>query len=225
MNEFFWLHIKKCGGQSFRDSFSPHYIQTNRSMNPKPFIALPRDQWNDTLNNYRIPLGEYDYKRMLFAKKFLYSEEEFEKLYKFTIVRNPYDRAVSLWKYLIKTEGFKEFDFKTRIKSRYSFSFFLDIIPIIWETKKSRSFATHTAPIWQDITDNEGNVLLDDIYELEKINDQLSKLSEKINQDISKFTHINKSSHFHYRKHYNKNTKKKVESLYYDDINNLNYTF
>ena len=225
MSDFFWLHIKKCGGQSFRDSFSPIYVQTNRSKNPKPFIALPRDQWNDNLNNYRIPLGEYDYKRMLFAKKFLYSKEEFQKLYKFTIVRNPYDRAVSLWKYLVNTRGFMELDFKSRIRSRYSFSYFLDIIPILWETKKPRSIATHTAPIWGDVTDNDGNLLVDDIYELEKINEQLAKLSEKINQDITKFNHINKSPHVHYRKYYNKETKKQVEYLYYDDINNLNYTF
>ncbi|MFB6258243.1 MAG: hypothetical protein ABEH38_06090, partial [Flavobacteriales bacterium] len=69
---FFWLHIKKSGGESFRETFTPPYVQTKRKRNFKPFIALPKAEWNDALNNYRLPLGEYDYKRMLFAKRFLY---------------------------------------------------------------------------------------------------------------------------------------------------------
>lgn len=73
---FLWLHIKKCGGTSMREALIPYYKETNRK-EALPFIALPKDEWNDALNNYRIPLGKYDFKRMLFAKRFLYSEEEF----------------------------------------------------------------------------------------------------------------------------------------------------
>ena len=41
---------------------------------------------------------------MQFAKKFLYSEEEFQAMYKFTVVRDPYERIFSAWKYLFRCE-------------------------------------------------------------------------------------------------------------------------
>src|SRR5690554_1220020 len=124
--QFLWLHLRKCGGQSFRKSFTPPYVQSDRE-DTMPFIALPREQWNDALNNHRIPLGEYDYKRMLFAQRFLYTAEEFENTYKFTIVRNPFDRTVSLWKYLMITqESYKLPSNKLRLKLKYSFKRFIE---------------------------------------------------------------------------------------------------
>ena len=51
---FFYLHIKKAAGQSMRNFLEDVYIQTDR-FDPKPFIALPKNQWNDNLNNFRIP--------------------------------------------------------------------------------------------------------------------------------------------------------------------------
>jgi hypothetical protein len=125
-DSIFWLHVKKAGGTSLRDVLSPFYVLADdRYTYPKPFIASPREQWNDILNNYRIPLGKYDYKRMLFAKKHLYTEEEFCRLYKFVVVRNPYDRAVSAWKY-IGRNNFLDLRFQ---KMKRSFSYFLDSLP------------------------------------------------------------------------------------------------
>jgi hypothetical protein len=101
LNDFFYLHIKKAGGQSIRAALSGYYVETNR-YNTTPFVALPKKEWNDNLNNYRIPLGDYDYKRMLFAKNFLYSKKDFNNMFKFTIVRDPFERAVSSFLYLSK---------------------------------------------------------------------------------------------------------------------------
>ena len=224
---FFWLHIKKCGGESFRKTFSPPYVLTDRSINCRTFISLPKEEWNDALNNYRIPLGEYDYRRMLFAKKFLYTKDEFDSLFKFTIVRNPYSRAVSSWKYLMGEHSTKKLlTSPSKLKMKLSFARFLEELPRLWEKKYNRLLATHTAPIWPDITDEEEQLLVDKLLYLESINDGIDYLNQHLDLSIKKFEHINKSRRSDdYRKHYNKKTRALVEKYYGDDIENLKYEF
>lgn len=219
---FFWLHIKKCGGQSFRESFTPPYVQTDRLKNPKPFIATPKSEWNDVLNNYRIPLGEYDNKRMLFAKLFLYTEEEFANMFKFVIVRNPFDRAASVWKYLFRPEQYNP----KYIKMKNSFEEFLSALPNLWEKKYDRHIYTHSLPIWPDITDNEGKLLVDSIYKLENLNTDLFKINQKIGASVNEFAHINRTKEKHdYRNYYTEKSVEMVTRLYRDDIEKLNYSF
>lgn len=219
---FFWLHIKKCGGESFRKTFTPPYVQTDRIQNPKPFIAVPKQEWNDVLNTFKIPLGEYDFKRMLFAKNFLYSSKEFNKMFKFVIVRNPYDRAVSAWQYLMRGEQFNP---KYKLMKE-SFEYFLNELPHHWKAKYDRHLATHTAPFWKDITDENGNLLVDHIIKLENINEEINNLNDLLGTAMDTYEHVNKNRENHdYTSYYNDNSKKLVEELYNDDILNTGYTF
>lgn len=225
--KFFWLHIKKSGGQSFRKTFSPYYVETDRTQNYKPFIALPKEEWNDALNNYRIPLGEYDYRRMLFAQKFLYSEEEFNSMFKFVIVRNPYSRAVSCWKYLTGVGGpLGKLAKPKKILMKYSFQRFLEELPNLWETKWDRHFATHTAPMWGDITGEQGELLVDKIYRLENVGEAIQDINQRLGLNIDSYKHINKyTSGKPYHKYYNKTTRRLVEEYYKDDVEQLGYKF
>lgn len=219
---FFWLHIKKCGGESFRKTFTPPYVQTERVLNPKPFIAIPKREWNDLLNTFKVPLGEYDYKRTLFAKTFLYSKKEFSKMFKFVIIRNPYDRMISAWKYLFSGKQFhpKYIDMKNNLEA------FLTDLPDFWERKYDRHIATHTAPIWNDITDHHGNLLVDYIVKLEDIDQELQVLNNALNTRIDHFEHINKNRmDKEYRKYYSETSLKLMEQLYHDDIEKLGYCY
>ncbi len=225
---FLWLHIKKAGGESFRETLSPYYVQTERQKNYKTFIALPKEQWNDVLNNFKIPLGEYDYKRMLFAQKFLYTKEEFDTMFKFAIVRNPYDRAVSAWKYLTQ----KPISLREKLlephkaKEKKDFAYFLHTLENNWATKYNRHKATHTSSMWADLTNWEGELLADQIFKLENIQHDIKVICKQINIDPKKFVHTNKSIRYiEYRKYYNKECKKLVEKLYADDIHHFNYSF
>lgn len=223
---FFWLHIKKCGGQSFRKAISPPYKQTERKQ-PQSFSELPREEWNDAINNYRLKLGAYDFKRMLYVKRFLYSEKEFAHMFKFTVVRNPYDRLVSSWKYVLqKPRAPKVFLKPRRTRMKYNFEYFLHELPRLWETKYDRHMATHTAPIWGDITDNDNNVLLDEVLKLEELSKGLNVLNENLGLEVNRLEHINQTpKRKSYRKYYTKKSKKKVEDLFEKDILHLGYQF
>lgn len=218
MNKIFYLHIKKAGGTSIKKSLSPNYVRTKTNLTT--FIGRPKNEWNDIINTWRIPLGDYDYKRMLFAKKYLYTEEEFSKLIKFVVVRNPYDRAVSSWKYLYgKTLHPKN------ILKRFSFELFLRDLPDIWKNKSNIHVAKHTIPFWGDITCNDGNLLVDKVFKLEELDSHRDFFIKNFNCE-SKILHLNKSRPSNnYRKFYNKKTRAMVEKLYENDIFKFGYSY
>jgi hypothetical protein len=225
MENFFWLHIKKVAGNSIREALKGHYIQTDR-INPKPFIALPKEEWNDNLNNYRIPLGEYDFKRMLFAKTFLYSETEFENMFKFVFVRNPYDRTVSSWRYISRYS--KKWKYLNKIlPAKKCYELFLEQLSKEWKTKSNRHTATHTAPYLSDITDNNGNYLVDFVGKLENIDHDFAVVCKELNIENKSLSRLNLTSSKtkHYSRFYTKKAKQIVEDLYKNDIKEFGYTF
>ena len=218
---YIWLHIKKAAGQSMRTALGASYVQTRRQSS-LPFESLPKEQWNDNLNNFRVPLGAYDYRRMLFAKKYLY--DDFDARFKFAIVRNPYDRAVSCWRYLTEPVW--------RASPRYwrarrSFTYFLESLPEIWESRSDRHVATHTVPVWPDISGENGELLLDFVGRLESINDDFRVVCEKIDIPFTAFPHVNKSEHRArcYRDAYHRTARAIVERLFAEDIERLGYEF
>lgn len=93
-NPFFWVHIRKAGGTSIKKALKEVYVTSPRPC-PQPFVSILKEQWNDDLNNDRLPLRTYDFKRTLFAKRYLYPPSDWDMMFKFVVVRNPYDRAVS----------------------------------------------------------------------------------------------------------------------------------
>ena len=93
---FFWLHIKKAGGTSIRSMLQPHYREVDRTQRPPCFIQSSPVEYNDILNNYRVVLGDYQFRRALFAKTYLYPDH-WDRILSFAFVREPTSRAVSMF--------------------------------------------------------------------------------------------------------------------------------
>lgn len=219
---FLWLHIKKAAGQSVRKSLSDVYVQTKRS-SPTPFIALPVREWNDNLNNFRIPLGEYDYRRMLFAKRFLFPDS-FDDMFKFCIVRNPYSRAVSSFLYEIRNDRSQRLG--TRLFPKRSFRRYLEALPEAWQKTKPRHMALHAAAVMSDITDESGNLLIDFVAKLESIDKDIATICEGIGIPSRELPRAHASDTttgpilF-----YDRRNRRLVEQLYGEDIERLGYSF
>ena len=86
-NKIFWLHIRKSGGTSVKEMLYPHYIHTDDIHQPACFIQSNKEIWNAILNDYHVPLGKYQFKRMLFAKKFIIKILKFMKITKFNTTK------------------------------------------------------------------------------------------------------------------------------------------
>lgn len=176
VKNFFWLHVKKSGGTSIRTILQPHYTLVDRAKKPVNFIQSKPSQYNDILNNYRVVLGEYQFKRTLFAKKFLF-REEWPQIESFAFSREPTDRVLSMYFDLFKGKFFLKHSIKSRkflFSNSYKFDFFLDCVLEARESSSiytpiGLSFTTHTAPMFEDVTDNNGVILLKRIYRLENL--------------------------------------------------------
>lgn len=183
---FFWLHVKKSAGITTRKLLQPYYKEVDRVKKPITFIQATPQEYNDVLNNFRVVLGDYQFKRVLFAKKFLYSDK-WNSICSFAFSREPIDRCISMFYYLhynkrsfLRNVLKAYHNLKTRkrigLSVKYDFDLFLELIEIAHLNSDSvykpagLHFSTHTAPMFTDITDNEGDVLLTKVYRLNDLN-------------------------------------------------------
>jgi hypothetical protein len=171
------------------------------------------------LVKYRFPnkgivtFGHMDYAELV--NKHYVSKEFDESAFKFAIVRNPYDRAISLFSYLKKRE----------------------MIPQI------ESFLTFCRRLREDGCEPIGLYNLDGISQcnpqvrwVEKINmDFVGKL-ENIGDDMKfvfselgirerKVPHKNITAHADYQSYYCKESKTIIEDFYREDFEAFNYNF
>lgn len=189
---FFWLHVKKCGGGSIRRALAPHYVLAERVRKPVNFIQSPPVQWNDILNNFRVPLGAYQFRRCAFARRFLWPES-WDGMLRFGFCRHPVDRAVSAFHYLARPRG-GERSFVQHLAETGPpppddpaalFDAFLDLVA---QARASDSiyrpvnlhFTTHTAPVWDDVTDDQGRLLLSHLYRLEDLGPALAEVRAQL---------------------------------------------
>lgn len=228
--------MKKSAGISTRRLLQPYYTEVDRTKKPKNFAQATPEEYNDILNNFRVVLGEHQFKRCLFAKEYLYPDK-WDDIFSFAFSREPTDRCVSMFYYLfwkdlgpimnVARSAKKSLIAKKVVhySTPYAFDEFLDYAH---QARLSESiyrplgnhFTTHTAPMWDDITDYDGNVLLKQVYRLENLIEGINLAFEQCG--ISKRldandTKLNKNRN---RKMYtpNKNQKKKIEEIYRDDF-------
>lgn len=233
--KLFWLHVKKSAGITTRSLLDPYYVEVDRVNKPKTFIQAKPEEYNDILNNYRVVLGEYQFKRCLFAKKYLYPTD-WDDMFSFAFSRNPTDRCVSMFYYLF-CKGYGNFNNiahslkillttkKVMLNTSYAFDVFLDCAQ---EARLSDSiyhplgnhFTTHTAPMWDDITDSNGNVLLTQVYRLENLIEGINIAFSECGISKKLETNSNKLNKNRDRKGYipNENQKKKIEQIYSKDF-------
>lgn len=232
---FFWLHIKKSAGTSTRMLLKPYYIELDREKKPANFIQSRPEEYNDILNNYRVVLGEYQFKRALFAKKYLYGNN-WDSIYSFAFSREPVDRCLSMFYYLYWRDlGYYRNLKRSVIRSlrtgksvftkRSAFDVFLGLVS---ETRAVHSFydplgnhfSTHVASMWDDISDCDSNVLIKKIYRLENLVEGLNNVFEEcgIDNRIEKTNHeLNRNA----RRGFYAPTalqKRKIEELYAKDF-------
>jgi len=158
-------------------------------------------------------------------------KEEYPHYYKFTFVRNPYDRLVSCYEDKInneEAEDYLEGIFKGFLKYGQKF----------WRKMSFKDFAKNVASIpdkysdphfrsqYKYITDKKGDVIVDFIGKIENLEKDYKKVTKKMGiKNSSKLSHKRKSKRKRdWREYYDEETKKLVYRRYKKDFELFGYS-
>lgn len=142
------------------------------------------------------------------------SEEKYKKYFKWSTARNPYDRAVSIWKYTNKWFSSRRNDFK-----ELTFREFLDEENLISIGVNIESFKIKNGNIY-DFTKG-----CDFICRFENLQNDFFKVCEILNIHPRIIPHLNKTQHTHYSLYYDDEIYKIITKRYEKDIEYFKYSF
>lgn len=186
-HRFIFVHIGRTGGTSLERLAG---------------VGLTRDPRTAPAGNTDFPdkHATFDYYYRTFP-------EEFSSFFKFTIIRNPYDRLVSAW--LWRNSVMKD--------QRCSLSDFALTRPGGWG---------YRSRLQLDNMDFGASIkALDYIARYENLEKDMEFICNKINLDFEKFPHTNRTKSGHYRDYYDDHTLELVTGLFRFDIEYFGYRF
>jgi len=137
----------------------------------------------------------------------LVSEKLFKNYFKFAVVRNPFDRAVSRYEYSKKIEPF----FKN-----FSFEEFL-----IFDLKNN----LHVLKQYEFCTNDKKKLVLDKIIKFENLNKDFDYVTNMLFKKNHNIKHLNKTKRNKYREYFNLNSIKLIEKNLFKDLEYFNYDF
>ena len=146
-----------------------------------------------------------------------FGQDEWNRRFSFTVVRNPWDRVVSQYFYRIQTNQNnlldEEIDFKTWVKLTYG-----EQDPRYLDDPKL------FMPQVDWISDQEGNILIDFVLRFENLQKNFSILCDKLGKDLD-LPHIKASDRERYQKYYDQETVRVVEKWFRKDISTFQYSY
>jgi hypothetical protein len=145
-----------------------------------------------------------------------------ESYFKFTIVRNPWDRLVSAFHFM-QSGGFNEEDRNWFSGELGHFKDFEEFVKG-WLNKNNIWKWPHFRPQYHYIVERKGKVKMDCVGFLENIEEDFRYVTKRLGVDCS-LQQSNKGNHDDYRSYYNEETMKIVADVYDTDIKLLGYNF
>ena len=143
-------------------------------------------------------------------------KKAYNESFTFSSVRNPYSRAVSMYKHESWNSAKTFNDFCNAIKNNK--------YPNDFAKWHSSSLVEHI--VWSpDLRSKFSTLKVDFVIKLESIQNDMNTVCDKLGIAHIKCPHQNKSEHKHYTEYYNDETKQIVAEKYADDIERFGYKF
>lgn len=152
----------------------------------------------------------------------LFGEDRLSEYFKFTIVRNPWDRLVSAY-FFLKKGGLNETNRLWFDKELGIYDGFDDFV-LNWVNETNIWKTQHFRPQVHYIIDPQNRVQLDFIGYLENINEDFAMIAKRVGVRRRLPAH-NKSSHTAYTEYYTDDARERVANVYAKDIKLLGYNF
>ena len=145
-------------------------------------------------------------------------KKNWDQVFTFTVIRNPWDKVVSQYKFRTKTNKSKMKDNPISFKD-WVVKVFDENDPYYYGCRPL-NFAPQT--YW--LKDFDGEINLDYIIQFENLNEDFKEVAEIIGVDPN-LPHLNSTKKTGYRDFYDDKTKKIVEKWFEEDIETFGYTF
>ena len=183
------------------------------------FIHIPKTGGTSMENALRGKLGQL-FTTHRKASEYA-SHNDLDKFFKFTIVRNPWDKMVSEYFYYREggSKGFK----KDKILSRKMPDSFLRFIKNdFWPLKPERP--KHHCTQLSFLGANKKENVMDYVCKFETLRKDAAVVSGKIGFHLN-LPHLRKSKHSHYSEYYDDEAREIVADAYREDIQYFGYKF
>ncbi len=140
--------------------------------------------------------------------------EVFAAYYKFTIVRNPWDRAVSQFASMAEREDLRDF---IGMKRRDCFKAYLSLIAkrrhVQWEPQVSF------------LNDAEGRLLVDYIGRFETFAESVFQVLGRLGMQLTSIPHTQKGDRRPYASYYDDESREIIAEIYRQDVETFGYSF
>ena len=200
MKNAIYIRMPRCGSTSLVNFFSSKGVQSygGRGMG---FWGRRRN-----LLKFKNKTSQRLYKCVLnYVGKEIYDES-----FIITSVRNPYSRAVSMYKH----------------KSWRSAKTFKDFCYAIKKEEYPSDYAKwHSCTLTEHIFDKNNNLKVDYVIKLENLQKDLNIVCDKIGIPQGRVPHLNKTKHEYYVKHYDDEKREIIAEKYAKDIEYFGYEF
>jgi len=182
---------------------------------PYIFIHINKTAGTSIGRAIGLPIKDHLTAKEVIAK---IGKDKWAGAYKFTLVRNPWDKVVSLYEYRRKKD-------KTGIATRnVSFSDWVRKThvpnPDVHYYNNPKSFQ----PQVEWLKDNDGEISIDFVGKFESIDEGFNHIKTTIGLD-AELPHLNASRRTDYRSYYDDETRELVARWYSEDIERFGYTF
>lgn len=202
---FLFVHIDKAAGSSIRLALEPFAPPRKNSRWRRRLV------WLGALNRlglYReLEFPEHSSAR---AARRCLPRDLYQCLFKFAFVRNPWDRLVSRYSFLLRNLNHPRHEFVRRMAAFEDY--------LAWEMRRGKFFQ-HTY-----VTDAAGNLIVDFIGYYERLHQDFATVCTRlgVNAELPK---ANVSSHRDYRTYYTDATRELVARHFRRDIELFGYDF
>jgi hypothetical protein len=208
-----------------KDSSLKNYLSRLLHIKPSPlrqgrngpyvFIHINKTAGTSIGNAIGLPVKHHQTAREIIAK---IGRDKWNTAYKFTLVRNPWDKVVSHYQYRRKRN-------KTEVATRnVSFSEWVkktygpDKDPFFYNNPKAFQ------PQVEWLKDDQGRIAIDFIGKFESINDDFDQIKSIIGIE-AELPHLNASKRAGYQSYYDDETRQIVAQWFHEDIEAFGYSF
>ncbi|MDY7025141.1 MAG: sulfotransferase family 2 domain-containing protein [Pseudomonadota bacterium] len=216
-----FIHVPKCAGTSIEKALghwgqhTGKWGQDHRSMRVIESASSP---FSHITNKSNI-LATFEYLNRQYLKnphnqnnRNTVTRDQFERYFKFAIVRNPWSRAVSWYKAVIRDSSYHK---KLGINKEKDFSAFL----------QSQIGMDGLKPQLYWLKARDGGMPYNYIGKFEELDHVFLKVQEHIKLSDLVFPHELSSRKDDYKSYYTESTKKLILSRYAEEIEMFNYSF